>query len=101
VRQVVTKWCPATETCPLFNPIRRGKTKARLYHAGCPVCVAAERSVAAALDPARFDVEIVHLGQQKSRVAEAEKSGVKSVPALVLEGTAFHINFGADLGALK
>jgi glutaredoxin len=77
------------------------KTKARFYHAGCPVCVAAERSVAAALDPARFDVEIVHLGQQKSRVAEAEKSGVKSVPALVLEGTAFHINFGADLGALK
>lgn len=77
------------------------KTKAVFYHAGCPVCVAAERNVAAALDPARFDVEIVHLGQSKARVSEAERAGVKSVPALVLAGTAYHINFGAGLEALK
>lgn len=77
------------------------KTKALFYHAGCPVCVAAEQNVAAALDPARFEVEVVHLGQDKQRVAEAERAGVKSVPALVLGGTTYHINFGADLSALK
>jgi glutaredoxin len=77
------------------------KTKAVFYHAGCPVCVAAEKNVAAALDPSRFDVEIVHLGQSKSRVAEAEKAGVKSVPALVLHGQAYHINFGAGIEVLR
>jgi glutaredoxin len=77
------------------------KTKAVFYHAGCPVCVAAEQNVAAALDPARFDVEIVHLGQAPHRIAEAERAGVKSVPALVLQGAAYHINFGAALADLK
>lgn len=77
------------------------KSKAVFYHAGCPVCVAAEQNVAAALDPARFDVEVVHLGQDKSRLAEAERAGVKSVPALVLNGAAYHINFGASLDALR
>ncbi|MCW5552078.1 MAG: thioredoxin family protein [Verrucomicrobiae bacterium] len=77
------------------------KTKAVFYHAGCPVCVAAEQNVAAALDPARFDVEIVHLGRDKSRLAEAEKAGVKSVPALVLDGAPYHINFGAGIEALR
>lgn len=77
------------------------KEKAVFYHAGCPVCVEAEQSVALALDPARFDVEIVHLGDAKERVAEAEAAGVKSVPALVIGGTPFHVNFGAPLEALK
>lgn len=77
------------------------KTKAIFYHAGCLVCVAAEQNVAAALDPTRFDVEIVHLGENKGRVAEAEAAGVESVPALVLDGAAYHINHGADLSALK
>ena len=77
------------------------KTKAQFYHAGCPVCVSAEESVAKSLDPSRFDVEIIHLGEAKQRVAEAETLGVKSVPALVLDGQAFHINHGADLSALK
>jgi len=76
-------------------------TKATFYHAGCPVCVAAEQTVAAALDRAKYTVEVVHLGQQKGRVAEAEKAGVKSVPALVIDGQAFHINHGADLSVLK
>ena len=75
--------------------------KAVFYHAGCPVCVAAEQNVAAALDPQQYDVEIVHLGEQKNRVAEAESAGVKSVPALVLDGQPYHINFGADLDVLK
>lgn len=77
------------------------KTKATFYHAGCPVCVSAEQQVAQALDLHRYEVESVHLGEDKSRIAEAEAQGVKSVPALTLDGTAFHINFGADLAALK
>lgn len=76
-------------------------TKAVFYHAGCPVCVAAEQAVASALDPTKYNVEIVHLGESKSRIEEAERAGVKSVPALVLDGAAFHINFGADIDALK
>lgn len=77
------------------------KTKATFYHAGCPVCVAAEQNVATSLDPARFDLEIVHLGRIKARLPEAEKAGVKSVPALVLGGKAYHINFGAGIEALR
>ncbi|MFZ0788227.1 MAG: thioredoxin family protein, partial [Chromatiaceae bacterium] len=59
------------------------KTKAIFYHAGCPVCVAAEQNLANAIDPARYDVEVVHLGEDKSRLQEAESAGVVSVPALV------------------
>lgn len=77
------------------------KTKAIFYHAGCAVCVAAEQNVASALDPAKYDLEIVHLGNDKSRLKEAESAGVKSVPALVVDGAAFHINFGAGIEALK
>ena len=77
------------------------KMKAVFYHAGCPVCANAEQSVLAALDRNRFDVEVVHLGTTKGRVSEAEKLGVKSVPALALGDQVFHINFGAELSALK
>ena len=77
------------------------KSKATFYHAGCPVCVEAEQQIAHSIDAEKFTVEIVHLGEEKARVVEAERSGVKSVPALVLNGTAFHINFGASLDALK
>lgn len=75
--------------------------KAVFYHAGCSVCVEAERNVAEALDRSRYNLEIVHLGQQKDRLKEAQAAGVKSVPALVIEGMPFHINFGARLDALK
>ncbi|TAJ51788.1 MAG: thioredoxin [Nevskiaceae bacterium] len=77
------------------------KTHAIFYHAGCPVCVEAERQVALALDPARYEVEVVHLGEHSPRVAEAEQTGVKSVPALVIGGAPFHINFGAALSELQ
>lgn len=76
------------------------KSKAKFYHAGCPVCIAAEQSIAGALDPARFDVESIHLGQARDQLAEAEAAGVRSVPALVIDGQVFHINHGADLAAL-
>lgn len=74
---------------------------ARYYHAGCPVCVEAERSLLPLLDPGKVDVEVVHLGQQPERVAEAEQAGVQSVPALVVDGQVLHLNFGATLAALK
>ncbi len=73
-------------------------TKAIFYHAGCPVCISAEQTVA---DLLRGEVEKVHLGEQSARIAEAEAAGVKSVPALVINGQAFHINHGADISALK
>jgi hypothetical protein len=77
------------------------KQKAVFYHAGCPVCSSAETGVVGALDKSLFDVEVVHLGNSKGRIPEAEKLGVKSVPALALNGKVFHINFGASLSDLK
>lgn len=75
--------------------------KAVFYHAGCPVCVDAKRRFAEALDAGKYDVEVVHLGEDKGRIGEAEKAGVKSVPAMVIDGAAYHINHGADLSALR
>ena len=63
---------------------------AKFYHAGCPVCVSAEDAIVNALDSNRYDVEVVHLGETPGRVAEAEKAGVKSVPALLLDGEVLH-----------
>lgn len=77
------------------------KTTAVFYHAGCPVCVDAEQKLAHALDAQQYSVEIVHLSEQRHRLAEAERQGVKSVPALAIDGNVFHINFGAPLEALK
>jgi len=77
------------------------RQKAVFYHAGCPVCVDAEQQIASSLDPSRYDVEVVHLGEQKARIAEAEAAGVQSVPALVLGGLPLHINFGATLADLR
>lgn len=77
------------------------KSKAVFYHAGCPVCIDAEKNLAYSLDPQRFDLEVVHLGEAKARVDEAGKAGVKSVPALLIDGDVYHINFGAALDALR
>jgi len=77
------------------------KQKAIFYHAGCPVCVTAEQTLLGALDRSRIDVEVVHLGTAKHRIAEAASAGVQSVPALVLGGQALHLNFGAALSALQ
>lgn len=76
-------------------------SKAIFYHAGCPVCVAAEQQFVDALDRSKFSVEVVHFGTQRDRIAEAERLGVKSVPALVIDGNVFHINHGATLDAVK
>jgi hydrogenase maturation factor len=42
--------------------------KAVFYHAGCPVCVEAERNIATALDASKYEVEVVHLGEEKGRI---------------------------------
>lgn len=107
-RRVGTKRYSPTERCPLpegdridydvrVPPIPRGAniklnpenssimqtTTAIFYHAGCPVCLEAEDAVKQFLDRTKVALEVVHLGSAKQRLAEAERTGVKSVPALV------------------
>lgn len=75
-------------------------SKSVFYHAGCPVCVSAEQEILSLID--NKAVEIVHLGTDRSRIAEAENAGVQSVPALVTpNGTVLHINFGASMADVK
>lgn len=74
--------------------------KSVFYHAGCPVCVSAEHDIVALIG--NNNVEIVHLGEQKNRIAEAEAKGVKSVPALLTpSGNVLHLNFGASMADVK
>lgn len=75
--------------------------QAVFYHAGCPVCVDAEQVVVDYLDQSKITTEIVHLGTSRNRIEEAEQAGVKSVPALVIDGNVYHINFGASLEDVK
>jgi len=75
-------------------------SKITYYHAGCPVCVEAERTVVTELQKVS-EVEIVHLGENSSAIMEAKALGVESVPALVVNGLPFHINFGAPISALE
>jgi glutaredoxin len=77
------------------------KSKAVFYHAGCPVCVDAEQRFATGMDPSRFAVEVVHLGKDKSKLGDAQRAGVKSVPAMVVDGQVYHINFGASLADVE
>ncbi|MBV8327378.1 thioredoxin family protein [Chryseobacterium sp.] len=74
--------------------------KSVFYHAGCPVCISAEHDI---IDLIGFEnIEIIHLGNDKNKMAEAEKAGVKSVPALVTpHGNVLHINFGASIEEIK
>ena len=74
---------------------------ATFYHAGCSVCVSAEQGLSGALDPARYNVEVVNVADAPNRIAEAEAAGVLSVPAFVIDGTAFHINFGASMADVR
>lgn len=74
--------------------------KSIFYHAGCPVCVSAEHDIINLIGSEQ--VEIVHIGEKKGRIPEAENAGVKSVPALVTpNGNVLHINFGASLSDVK
>jgi glutaredoxin 3 len=74
--------------------------KSIFYHAGCPVCVNAEHEIVDLIGSSNLD--IIHLGENKSRIPDAEKAGVKSVPALVTPtGNVLHINFGASMADVK
>jgi glutaredoxin len=76
--------------------------KAIFYHAGCPVCISAEQDILTLLDPQKVSLEVVHLGQDRTRIEEAEGAGVQSVPALLLVGgNVVHLNFGASLQQVK
>ncbi len=75
-------------------------TKSIFYHAGCPVCISAEHDIIDLIGAE--NVEIVHIGEKKDRIAEAEKFGVNSVPALVTpHGNVLHLNFGASISDVK
>lgn len=74
--------------------------KSIFYHAGCPVCISAEHDIINLIG--EQNVEIVNIGEQRTRISEAEKAGVKSVPALVTpSGNTLHINFGASMADVK
>lgn len=74
--------------------------KSTFYHAGCPVCVSAEQDIIHLIGAE--NVEVVHFGENKNRIDEAESAGVKSVPALVTpNGNVLHINFGASMVDVK
>lgn len=75
-------------------------SKTIFYHAGCPVCISAEHDIIDLVG--KENVEVVHIGESRAGLEEAERSGVKSVPALVTpNGNVLHINFGASLAEVK
>ncbi|MEW4925695.1 thioredoxin family protein [Algibacter sp. 2305UL17-15] len=75
-------------------------SKSVFYHAGCPVCISAEHDIIELIG--KENVDIVHFGEDASRISEAENAGVKSVPALVTpNGNVLHINFGASMEDVK
>lgn len=74
--------------------------KSIFYSAGCPVCNSAEHDIVNLIG--ETNVEIVHIGEDRNRIAEAEKAGVKSVPALLTpNGNVLHLNFGASMADVK
>lgn len=75
-------------------------SKPIFYHAGCPVCLSAEHDIIDLIGEDK--VEVVHIGENRNRMEEAEKAGVKSVPALVTpDGNVLHINFGASMADVR
>ncbi|MDX5585884.1 MAG: thioredoxin family protein [Aureibaculum sp.] len=75
-------------------------SKSIFYHAGCQVCISAEHDI---IELAGAEnVEIVNIGEDRSRINEAENAGVKSVPALLTSnGNVLHLNFGATMADVK
>lgn len=74
--------------------------KSIFYHAGCPVCISAEHDIINLIGS--DNVEVIHIGEERSKIEAAERTGVKSVPALVTpSGNVLHINFGASIEDVK
>jgi hypothetical protein len=76
-------------------------TKAIFYHAGRPVCVDAEQMIFNTVDRECFNAETVYLGEEGGGSNEAENSGVRSVPILVVGDQSFYIKSGASPEDLK
>lgn len=75
-------------------------SKSIFYHAGCPVCISAEHDIVELVGAE--NIEIVNIGENRSRINEAENAGVKSVPALrTPKGNILHLNFGASMADVK
>ncbi len=75
-------------------------SKSIFYHAGCPVCISAEHDIIELVGA--DNVEIVNIGEDRSRITEAESAGVKSVPALrTPNDNILHLNFGASMVDVK
>ena len=74
-------------------------SKITYYHAGCPVCIEAERTIVNTLLGSN-SVDVINIGEDKAALAIAKDSGIESVPALVIDGSVFHINFGAAINDL-
>ena len=75
-------------------------SKSIFYHAGCPVCISAEHDILNLIGADQ--IEVVNIGEDRSRIGEAESAGIKSVPALLTpNGNVLHINFGASLEDVK
>lgn len=75
-------------------------SKSIFYHAGCSVCISAEHDIIELIG--KNNVEIVNIGEEKSRINEAELAGVKSVPALLTPSkNVLHLNFGASITDVK
>jgi len=75
-------------------------SKSVFYHAGCPVCLSAEQDIVNLIGSEK--VHIIHLGEDKSKIDQAEQLGVNSVPALITpNGNVLHINFGAALSDVR
>ena len=75
-------------------------SKSVFYHAGCPVCVSAEHDIINLLGQDK--VEVVHFGNDKSRIDEPKKPWVKAVPTFVTpNGNVLHINFGSSMEDVK
>ncbi len=47
------------------------------------------------------DRKLAAARERRKAHRQAQKIGIKSVPALLLDGQPYHINFGADLSTLK
>lgn len=74
--------------------------KSIFYHAGCPVCLSAEHDIIELVGAE--NIEVVNIGEDGSRINEAENAGVASVPALLTpNGNVLHLNFGASMADVK
>ncbi len=54
--------------------------KSVFYHAGCSVCVSAEQDIVNLIGA--DNVEVVHIGEDRNRIPEAEAAGVNPKQSL-------------------